>query len=183
MLSGDVHVVTESGAALNLPEKGVHEEQTAGNLPSIGMQITQFSAMGFFPAAILASVLGRWLGFSIFFMNLLSTLWVHRLNRTGEVQRLDTIDEIAIFVWVVYNLFVTVQVCIALNDNFVLYRFLLLVFALIGAAGSGILDVKRRRLRWRTKRRNFIHIFMHLSGGVGSLLLMCATIGTDQYLL
>jgi hypothetical protein len=141
------------------------------------MQITQVSAiLGFLPVTIVSWQLQLWVGTGVYVGNLMSTLYVHRVHRTEERDMVDSLDESCIGLWVIYNTGVSVRVGCMLWMAFTFERFLLLLGALFGAVASGILDLLRRQYKWRSRRRNLLHICMHLSGGFGSLLLQLATV-------
>ena len=80
----------------------------------------------------------------------------------------------------IYNASVVFEMAAALASRMVLWRLTLLVIALISAVATGLLDTKRRKLGWRTPQRIVLHLFMHLSGGIGTFLLLVATVRMDK---
>mmetsp|Transcript_511 Transcript_511/g.1524 ORF Transcript_511/g.1524 Transcript_511/m.1524 type:complete len:138 (-) Transcript_511:579-992(-) len=135
------------------------------------MHILQVSALCFLPAALLAMLLRRWLGFAILTTNVLTSTIAHRLHREPAVDAADRVDEMAILLWVAYNTRVVLQLA---RVELAMWRTGLIALAVLGAAGSGLLDARRRALPWRSPRRTALHVAMHLSGAVGTFLLLSA---------
>jgi len=140
------------------------------------MHILQISALCFLPAAMLAMFLGRWLGVATLTMNILTSMIAHRLHREPAGDLADRIDKMAILLWVVYNTYTLAQFAFVLQD-LGMGRIALVFLAVMGAAGSGLLDARRRQLPWRSPHRNVVHVSMHLAGAVGTCLFLSATVG------
>jgi hypothetical protein len=151
-----------------------------GGIPQLGIHVLQMSALAFLPAiACSITVHHRWVGFSVLVFNLVTTECSHRLIRRNFYDWVDILDLVAIGSWVLYNLTVVIQMCVFLADNFDYRRSVLVFLACVFAIASGVLDFLKRQLAFRSKKRNFFHINMHLAGGLGSLLLLCSTIDLD----
>ena len=152
-----------------------------GHLPRLGLHILQISAVAsFLPAAVLAAVLGRWIGFATLVGNCITSIAAHRLVRQAATDASDRIDYVSIAVWVAYCTGVVIQLsAVLLPDHAPSWRLVLLALAIVGAAGTGACDVKRRSKAWRTRERNGFHALMHLAGGLGTLSLLFASVGVD----
>jgi hypothetical protein len=157
----------------------VDDKEQYGAVPQLRMHILQISALAFLPAIAASAIVHRWVGFSILAFNFMTTEYSHRLIRGTDYDCVDILDLVAIGGWVLYNLAVIIQVSIFLADSFDNQRFILVFLACVAAIASGVFDVMKRRHTFRSKRRNFLHINMHLAGGLGTLLLLCATINLD----
>ena len=152
--------------------------QQHGRIPNIGMHLLQLSAFAYIPGTVVAAWLGLWIGCGVLLANISTSLYAHRMHRVSAAPDwMDHVDEFAILLWVVYNAVVVVQLIILLEQSMDAGRLAMLLIALLGASGTVVFDVLRRPLTWRSKRRNAMHVCMHLSGGTGTLVLLCATIG------
>jgi hypothetical protein len=150
-----------------------------GGIPQLGIHILQISALAFLPAIAVSIIVRRWVGFSVLTFNLVTTEYSHRLIRLNVYDWVDILDLVAIGGWVLYNLAIVIQMCVFLADNFDYQRSILVFLACVFAVASGILDFLKRQHVFRSKQRNFFHVSMHVAGGLGSLLLLCATMDLD----
>ena len=148
-----------------------------------GMHALQLSVLvGFVPAASLALALRRWIGAGVLCLNIFTSVISNRPAARGR-ELFDYVDGLAICLWGAYNTFVAAQVVRALCTNLAARRLALLICALIFAGASGVADVARRRLPFRSKREVHFHAIMHLLGSVGTILLLVSTINSGTALV
>jgi hypothetical protein len=135
------------------------------------------SALAFLPAAGLAGVLGRWLGCAILLFVTFTSLFVHY----GGPRRWtwEALDKVAIALWVLYNTIAILQLTSCLAGHAEPGRLVLLVLAVLGAGGTAIFDRWRRVWPVYTREHVRRHAAMHMSGAVGTFLLLVASIGVD----
>ena len=146
-----------------------------------GLRVLQASALSFLPSAILTTILGRWLGTGILLLTTTTSLMVHHPACT--TQWIEYLDHVMICSWIAYNAFVVTQVVLVLLETFVVWRLVLLTLALVVACAMGLVEVQRRRLDADDALRTTWHVYIHLGGGVGTLLLLCATVDATMLLL
>ena len=169
-----------SDIALQFPRGGHGHLQ----LPFIHTPVflLQLTGATFMLPALVALLHCRFWGVAVLLLNVTASLNTHRPLRlvdpggfgpTPEVA--DRVDELAIAFWVLYNGFLSVQVFQrALAQEGLSVEAVLLTLAWMSALLVLVFDIWRRTLPWRTHRRNMVHSAMHMSGTMGSLLLLIA---------
>lgn len=146
----------------------------------VGLHLLQISALSFVPSAILATILQRWLGTGILLVTTTTSLMVHQ--PTCNTQRIEHLDRVMICCWIAYNAFVVTQVVLVLLETLIVWRLALLSLALVVACAIGLVEIRRRQLDADDTCRTTWHVYIHLGGGVGTLLLLCATVGATMLL-
>ena len=119
--------------------------------------INQFSSLFFLVPALTAFAYGIWLSVAVLCLNAGVSFAVHRHER-GRSDPTDVIDLLAIALWLWHN------VC-----------FWLAVRSLAPVIMAGLVFAcawLRKQLRWRSRKRLGVHVFMHYCGAFGTLLLL-----------
>ena len=120
--------------------------------------LLQLTASSFSIPLIMALLMNKWLGVIIYFLNLITSLYVHRENRTKVHTFTDKFDRFIIFVWFIYNCYnyyisISSESLLDLNISKKWFRKLsriFVVFVLI----TKILIIQ---FPWRTPIRNKLH--------------------------
>lgn len=135
----------------------------------------QITALSFFFPFILSIYMNKWGGMIIYFLNMVVSIYVHRLKREKKHNWVDKLDRILISLWVLYNCYnynlsiqnesLNIEDLIEYSKYYRKLSRILVVSVLL----SRILSLQ---FPWRSQERNNIHGIMHISGALGSCLLI-----------
>lgn len=104
--------------------------------------------------------------------NLLISLVVHRPSKKDTIDIYDKIDKYLIFLWILKNLYETLQFIIDVYFYFSFIKMCGLILSFILAYKCYLFDIKRQKYKYRTSEWVINHIGMHLSGILGTFLLV-----------
>ena len=132
--------------------------------------ILQLSTLTFCLPAAAALRDHRYIGAAVYFINVVTSLIVHRRNRL-RFERVDTVDEVAVAGWVGYNAYLLyVAVFIHCNNTRILYA----IGAVVCAGSVAVCHAAIQLYPYRSARRYALHATMHALGAAGSLAALAA---------
>ena len=136
----------------------VPEEDSA--VETLCPNLLQLTACTFLVPAAICVAQGRLLGVIIHSSNAVCSTYVHRQDRTRTNDAYDFLDHVLVFIWVGYNLYL-LSFWPPLASG-----------AIACAVVVGACKVGTHWLKYRTLPRYVFHSVMHISGTVGSILLL-----------
>lgn len=136
----------------------VPEENTSQT--TLCPNILQLTASTFLVPAAICVVQGRLLGVMIHSSNAVCSTYVHRQDRACANDAYDVLDHILVFAWVCYNVYM-----VSFWPSFAAEAVACAVVVLACKIGT-------RCLQYRSLPRYVFHSVMHVSGTVGSILLL-----------
>lgn len=125
--------------------------------------LLQLTATFFFIPSFLCVLSLRPVGVAVYGANAVCSVYAHRPDRTSHDSWTDTLDLLMVAIWVIYNCVLVIQ------SHFKIPH---VGIALCLAVCVVVTKVWTKTLEYRSKKRYAVHALMHLSGAIGSALLV-----------
>ena len=147
----------------------------------LNLHCLQYTLFFFIPAIILCLKLKRWIGVYILVSNFFCSFIVHRLKREEELDYSDYSDRFLIFLWALYNTYLSFKILTYLNTNIDVVILFYFILSIIGAYLTYYYDKSRLIVgKWRSKEQDLSHGLMHFFGGIGTFFLLLAINKIDK---